>query len=254
MQHLNLNILEPLYLDNNTTNNLFLARHKNEQYLVKTYSGDKKSLKQQTEAQFLTHWANEGFPVPKLFNATINIASNSPFLVLEYIEGQTLMHFLKDSSISREIKVQTLSAIFKSNANRHKIALQNQDHRLVHHDLNSGNILIKDKRSFFYIDFEGSFADSKRNKNIQDKISIEVAKLVRWSARDMGRENLSAILELMLGAYKGTEVPSSIVKRIHNRSFQYIHRWKDKRKKKKLPDEITKYDIANELKRLLNTR
>lgn len=245
--------LEPLILDHKTTNKLFIAQDNNKQYLIKTYSGDNKELRKQAESKRITIWEKHGLPVPRVYDANINFKPNTPYLVIEFINGKTLKELLKDPCYSIEKKLSILSLIFKANAHRHRVATQHCDSRLIHHDLNSGNLIVNANK-FTFIDFEGSFSKTNSINDIQDKVAIEVAKLIRWAAMDMGKRNLKKILEAMIIAYKDTNTPEIIINRIHNRPFQFIHRWKDKQKKSKHPHEVTKYDIADTLKTTINSQ
>jgi len=104
--------------------------------------------------------------------------------------------------------------------------------------------------NFYYIDFEGSFTLDNDLIKIKTNISIEVAKLVRWATRDLGAHHLNAVLECMMIAYGKTSIPDLIVNRVCNKPFQFIHRWKDKKKKEKNAADVTKYDIADAIKQL----
>jgi len=80
----------------------------------------------------------------------------------------------------------------------------------------------------------------------------EMAKFCRWVARDMGRDHIDAVVRIMADAYKDQKyLLLKIIHRPTQRTFQAVHRWRDLRKIKRYPTEVTKYDIADILQFLL---
>ena len=241
--------LKPLVSSTETTNQIFIIGDSENQRLVKKYRGDQPTQRYATELSRLTYWRNSGYPVPRVISETIE-AEQPPYLVLEYIDGQDLGSYLRDQSIQLSIKLETLAAIFQANASRHQRVLDDQDSELLHHDINTGNILINDN-GFYFIDFEARMKVPDQKDSLIDLIGIEVAKLIRWSARDLGRAHLADVVGLMLAAYKSPAIANGIIHRVYGRALQPLHRWKDRRKKKNHPEEVSKYDIADTLFKLI---
>jgi len=212
-------------------------------YLVKKYRGENPVERQQMEMLRIECWHKAGFPVPNVYDKIIE-GESEPYLVMEYIEGQTLGMYLRDQEVTATDKLTLLSRLFSHNMERHRLVLNNADVRFIHHDPNTGNILLRGSE-FFFIDFEAGPKKLTSATNVSDLIGIEVAKFIRWSARDLGRNYLQDVLKLMMDIYSDTLIPKSIVNRVHGVPFQVLHRWKDKRKKARCPSNITKYDIAD---------
>ncbi len=83
-------------------------------------------------------------------------------------------------------------------------------------------------------------------------MAIELAKLLRWTVRDVGREHLPSVIQLTVETYgNDNSILTSLVETVCGRPLQPIHRYKDYRKKAKMPNEVTKYDIADGLSSVL---
>lgn len=239
--------LDPLPLVVDTTNQLFVTGPADKRQLVKRYRGANQSIRLATEKSRLAYWRAAGYPVPKIYENTTPAPRHQ--LVMEFIDGQDLGAYLRDATVALPEKLEMLKALFQANAKRHSQVLKEQDSELLHHDFNTGNILL-DHGRFVFIDFESRMKVPGSVEQLVDMVGIEVAKLIRWSARDIGRAHLGKVIDLMLCAYGSTAVPDSIVRRVHGRKMQSFHRWKDRKKKRQFPDDVSKYDIADTLRSL----
>ncbi len=239
--------LLPYKLFRSTSNNkLYLVSPEDKTFLLKCYYGPRAQERKNSEFQTLQFWRDNEYPVPKCYDLEITDIVG-PYLVMDYLPGTCLGEYLADPEVPVEKKLEKIGEIFRNNFVRHSKALKKKEPRLVHNDANTGNIVVSSD-GCYYIDFEGSV----KKGPLDDMVCREMAKLCRWVARDMGRDSLEAVVGNMVKAYQEKEeLLRRIVELTIGRPFQIIHRLRDLRKKKANPGDVTKYDIADTLKKAL---
>ena len=229
-----------------TTNNLYRWTAPNEPWLVKVYRGPSARERCLCERELLQLWHGHGLAVPAVHTRVFPQLAGLHYLVMTELVGLDLSALLQ-SPDAPHVKLDCLAKVFRANRRRHELALSCRDIRLIHPDLNSRNVLICDGQPW-HIDLESVC----RGATLTDSIAIEIAKLCRWVARDMGRAWLDDAVRLLLECYAGQEwLLSRIIDRTSARSFQFIHRWRDRTFKAAFPDEVTKYDVSDCLRRRL---
>ena len=239
--------LKPLTTFRKTTNRLYLLVDAG-QYLVKCYPGPDGAARRERERAMLDRWREAGFNVPEVCERTIPDLPE-PRLVTRFIEGVSLRELLCCDERERAEKLDTVSRVFEDLARRHRMAVSRDDPLLVHHDPNTGNILCGPD-GFTFIDFE---APPHKGRSAAEAASIEAATTCRWIARDQGVAFIEETARLMVAAYAGQEsLMRRIVERTHGRAFQFVHRRRDRARKRAHPGEVTKYDIADAVSHLIN--
>lgn len=239
--------LAPLQTFRASTNRAWLLEEEGRRWLVKNYRGERAAQRRDLEARRLILWAKHGFRVPKLEDRTVEELQTEPHVVMEFIEGPTLQEALKDPHQTKDHRLNRLQRVLAENRRRHELVQQLHEPALLHHDPNTSNLLCLPDGSCCFIDFEAEA------EGWQDEfVAIEIAKLFRWAARDLGRPDIDAVGALVVEAYAGRkEWLTAIVQRTVKRPLQFLHRWQDERRKKKAPGDVTKYDVADSLARLL---
>ena len=240
--------IEPISTLRNTSNELSKLTEGENTWLLKRYQGKDSLSHRENEEARLRAWLAGGYPVPEI--ADLNLPSEQqPYLVIQWLEGESLGEFLTSDEIPDPEKLERLQRIIAQFHSRHKYVQQHQDLAFIHHDPNTGNIFLT-QDSDYYIDFEEIV--SQGSKSITDLKAIELAKLIRWSARDMGRENLPDILRLTVEIYgEDSEIIATLIDRVYRQPLQFFQRYKDRRKKIANVHEITKYDLADGFTRVL---
>lgn len=229
-----------------TDSRLYIAEIDSRKWLVKVYANAQQQLRRDLEHSKLLHWRERAFPVPQLLDVALEGIAQ-PHLVMEYVEGVGLGDYLKNPGIAWPEKKKTLDRILRSNARRHILVSQDHDVLLIHSDPNTDNILLQERGEYFYIDFEhpGSV------KDIETAVAAEVATFIRRVLNDVGAEFTEEVVELLLRAY---EHDATLLARIESltlaRPFQLVHRFRDRKKKRKNPGLITRYDVADAIYRL----
>ena len=238
--------LSPLETFRETTNMLYTLVDGDEKYLVKCYCGPDSLVRLRQERLMLTRWRRAGFHVPEVHDIEVS-GVPEPYLVTSFVEGPSLREYLSNNGCVIDEKLETLQRLFGELARRHELAVHASDPNLVHHDPSSENI-IHAKNGFYFIDFE---TPVEKSRSVLGPACIEVATTSRWIVRDLGIESLEEVLKLVVAAYKGQEsLLRLIVDRTTGRPFQFYHRWKNRKRKRSYPGEVTKYDIADGLAKL----
>jgi tRNA A-37 threonylcarbamoyl transferase component Bud32 len=239
--------LAPLQTFRASTNRAWLLEEEGKRWLVKNYIGEHAEQRRDCETRRLTLWAHHGFRVPILENRTVNELKGEPHVVMEFIEGPTVQEVLRDMGQSKDNRLRRLRSVLAENRRRHGLVQELHEPGLLHHDPNTSNLLCLADGSCCFIDFEAEVAGWQI-----EFIAIEIAKLFRWAARDLGRPDIDSVGALMVEAYADRkEWLKAIVQRTVERPLQFLHRWQDDRRKMKSPGEVTKYDVADCLARLL---
>jgi hypothetical protein len=241
--------LTPLNTFHDTTNHLFILCADEKELLVKCYTGPHAVERWQLEKTVLTLWYRRQYPVPRCHPIRVPGLAE-PYLVMDYLKGICISEFLSDKSVPQDKKLKTLKRIFQNNLIRHEQALALNDPRLVQYDANTGNIVIT-ASGCFHVDFE----TPPKNRPITDLVCKEIAKFCRWAVRDMGRDSLSEVVTIVREVYhQHLGLLERIIALPTHRPFQFFHRFRDARKKKRYPGEVTKYDIADGLKHSLGAK
>lgn len=235
--------LQPLKTFRTSTNRASLLVIDGQKWLVKQYAGSRQKERRDWEEHTLRVWSEAGFPVPRTSSLTLPELSDTPYLIMEFIDGPTLQEYLKREDVGRDEKVAILSRIYRENCRRQAKAMSEQEPALFHPDANTSNVILADN-GFRFIDFETAIDLSR----INEMAAIETAKFSRWSARDIGRDALPELMTHLVDAYQDQlSVLRQIIRRTNGRTFQFFHRWQDRKRKRKHPAEVTKYDIADTL-------
>lgn len=241
--------LQPLQTSRVSTNHAGVLQLDGQTYLIKRYAGGNPRERLECEKLSLGLWADAGFKVPALSSLEIPELRGMYYLAIAFLNGPTLQDLLKNTAVRIEEKWELLSSILADNCRRQCRAIAQQEPRLLHPDPNSSNIICVG-REYYFIDFETTVPPG----NLEDAAAVETAKFIRWTARDLGIVHLSELARRAVAAYgDNPDTLRRIVKRTCDRPFQWFHRWQDRRRKQRLPLEVTKYDIAHALAVALQT-
>ena len=239
--------LQPLKTFRASSNQASLLQYEGRTFLVKRYAGTHPQERRNCEEQALQAWGRAGFNVPQLAALDLPELRHIPHLAMTYLAGSTLQEYLQKPGPSMAAKLALLTRIFEANCRRHLLACRQQQPELLHPDPNSSNVLLVHDE-FFFIDFETKVA----TRPLEEAAAIEAAKFCRWTARDLGSASLPEVVERMVAAYRAQPgLLRRIVSRTCERPFQFFHRWQDRRRKQRQPQEVTKYDIADALAQAL---
>jgi tRNA A-37 threonylcarbamoyl transferase component Bud32 len=229
------------------TNEVFLLRHGGRELLAKCYRGEHPQARCDYERTTLQLWATLSLPVPRVWDIDVPELRGAPYLITDYLGRLTLQEWLQDQAVPEAAKLSFLARIFTENHRRHRLAVERNEPRLIHADPNSSNIL-RAQEKFYFIDFErpAAFAD------LAEAAAVELGKFCRWTVRDFGVAQLEPVMQLLVEAYAGDKhLLRLFIERTCARPFQALHRWRDRRRKINHPGDVTKYDLADALLRLL---
>lgn len=195
------------------------------------------------ERKILGHWAASGFAVPRLLDVDIERLAHRIFLVMEHLEGCSVGELLRQERSPEAARWALVDMIFDEMSARHRRALQSNDASLAHLDANTGNVILCQRR-LYRVDFESSFPGVP----VIDLLAREVFKLCRWIVRDMGRSTLGEVIERLMCRYRPARpILEMGVERTRGRAFSWWHRRRDRVRKRRNPETVTKYDLCDRI-------
>ena len=230
-----------------TTNDFFVLTADEDKYLVKLYRGPSAQQRRDQERRRLHQWTGNGYLAPRVNDIVVPELRDESYLVMSFIEGISLREYLCRDNNDRGKKWNCLKTFFQQNSLRHQRAIKENNPDLLHYDANTGNVICA-ADGFYFIDFE----TIDPHHNVVESTAVEAATMCRWIVRDLGRTSLDKVVEIMASSYQNQQdLLQIIVQRTTARPGQFYHRWRDRQRKRKNPQEITKYDIADVLAKIL---
>ncbi|HZV61756.1 MAG TPA: hypothetical protein VFF75_05020 [Methylophilaceae bacterium] len=228
-----------------TDSQLFLKEVDGNKLLVKAYLNEDKFARRNLEIAKSRRWRNLGFVVPEILNIRCDELAE-PHIVMRYIPGMRLSEYLKDKGVATEEKLNTLKSVFDKNYMRHDLALSNQDLLLIHTDPNTDNIILG-QGVIWFIDFE----HISKTQDVLTGVGKEVTTFARRVIKDIGIERTDEVIHALLQAYQFNNVIMSKVEELtFERPFQFVHRLKHRLRKRTQPGLVTRYDIADAVRKL----
>ena len=229
------------------TNALYRLLAPGQPRLVKVYLGRQAETRRDRERATLLVWQEAGLKVPEVFEHPLE-GLDHPYLVMTHLSGQALGSALRCPRTDLSSKLTVWQDVLATMRRRHDLAIRENQASLVHPDPNTGNVILTETGVFF-VDLEKGVRDGE----VRTAAAIEIAQLSRWVIRDLGIQHCRRVLHAVVDAYRGhEELLELICRRVHDRPLQFYHRWKDRHKKTRRRDEVTKYDVANALRPLLS--
>lgn len=146
--------------------------------------GVRPHQRRETEREGLTLWASEGFDVPAIFDAAPPVsAAGQPVLWLEFLRGRRLFELVRDTRVSETEKERLVARLARSQALRHRRALELNQPLLVHEHPTAKHVLVVGSR-LVTIDLEGAYAPSYP---VLYAVARELAGFLRSLWRERGQ-------------------------------------------------------------------
>ena len=196
------------------------------------------SRRRDFEKDILRHWNDHGYHVPAFVENPFHRLSHLPVLTTRYIKGVTIRDLLRSERVKTAEKEKQLAVLFRDTGERHRVALRSGDNRLFHIDANTRNVILAED-TLYHCDFEMG----RPWESPVQCAAREVLKLLISLIEDMGTSCAEPVCRTFRGVYTEKTVYTGIAKGITGRPFQGIHRFNDRRKKKREPGRVTLYDI-----------
>ena len=201
------------------------------------------------ESECIQLWHTKGFNAPSIKTVPTQSRPKLPHIGLGVVDGTRLDHLLADKNISTNDKFEFITNTYKEMRQRHCIALFEQNHRLIHYDANLRNFIIA-KGAPVHIDFEMGHL----NEDINTSAAREVKKFTLQVMNALERENADQVIQLLMRHYNITGIILRMIQEEFERPFINWHLKRDRRKKQKKPQLITKIDVAQQLKAYLYSK
>ena len=212
---------------------------------------DRRSVERRDfERSVLTLWAKYGFRVAEEARLPVRESVARPVLVTKWVKGPTLGEALRAPGMSIDAKFKVVAEVLADMFRRHGIALELGEPRLVHFDCNTGNIILS-REGPVHIDFEMG----RLWAPVERSAGEELAKFIRWAARDIGRTSLGAVAGLAAGQYSARrDIVDGIIERALGRVFGFWHDGRDRAKHAADPGDVTIMDVARALQETIGNR
>lgn len=147
-----------------------------------------------SEVQAMVLMGTEDINIPRIFDAYYDEKSSILYIVMEWINGQTLSENMKCPERQFLQWMIDLCEILERMERR----------KLAHKDIKPDNIMITDRRNLYLIDFNISIGVSNLMEGSQDYKAPEMAGRVKY----MGREKVDMFaIGVMLYEYYAGKVP-----------------------------------------------
>ncbi|MCX7427873.1 MAG: phosphotransferase [Planctomycetia bacterium] len=229
------------------TNDLYLLYVADGTTVLKFYRGSDPWRRRTRERAMLELWNQHGINVPKLRALTLPRVSR-PYLAMSFVPGPSLRERLRGKDGAEVEKLALLDRVYREMRRRHELAIEAKEPRLIHPDCNTGNVILSENRVVWIdLECEGRFAD------VIDGAAAEICKFTRWVVRDLSIDSLARVCEVLCGAYCGLEVLLEYARhRTCCRPLQFLHRWRNRRRKLVAPAQVTTYDVVDGVDRTLS--
>jgi len=238
--------LQPLPGSGTTTNDLRALATADGRKVLKVYRTRDRWRRSMQERAVLEVWRRHGFRVPEVYDLRLPRVPQ-PYLVMEWVSGITLQDLLRSAGYSPQQKLDVLDRVYAEMQRRHEMAFASGELRLVHPDPNTGNVILA-AGAAVWLDLE----DEARSRDVAVAAAAEIVKLTCWAVSDWSIDYIEPICQRLRHAYRGREGLLALLwRRTCERPFQFIHRWLDRRRKRAVPGIVTKYDIADALRPIL---
>lgn len=191
-----------IYLDVVDGQNVIVKERIAKNYRIKQLDEKLRKLRTRKEVKLLTEVRKLGVPTPKI----LHVDENTHKIIMENIVGNRLKEHLNSIPIG-ELKwtcLQLGKQIGKMHSNN-----------IVHGDLTTSNMILKDEKIYF-IDFSlGEFTQRVENKAVDMKVLKEMIKSTHFKVFD---EAWSSILMGYEESYKDANVVFNQLKEVEKRA------------------------------------
>ncbi|MDF1660768.1 MAG: phosphotransferase [Planctomycetota bacterium] len=155
----------------------------------------------ETEALALKLWSENGFRVPQVVESLEQFHIQfAPMLLMEFIEGETLHHFLTSPRPREAQKLDAVEALGALHGRRHKRALELKEPLLIQEHSTTKHILMNDSELITF-DLEHGFANSYP---VLSAMTEELSSTTRSLIRDL--PNNPEVLKRYVAGYAGTDL------------------------------------------------
>lgn len=176
-------------------------------YRIKQLDDELRKLRTRKEVKLITEVRKLGIPTPKIFH----VDEKNHKIIMEYVRGQRLKEHLNSVSLD-EIK----SISFKLGKQTGKLHANN----IVHGDLTTSNMILKDDEIYFIDLSLGGFTQRIEEKGVDMKLLKEAIKSTHFKNFNEIWDN---ILKGYGEAYKGADSVLNQLKEIEKR-VRYANR------------------------------
>ncbi len=184
-----------------------------------------------TEREMIALWARSGVDVPRDLSSDFSHLSGPKTLVLEYVEGDLLVHRLADTSLSRRAQGELFGSFIEGWAKRHCLALEQNEPGLIQEHGSLWHVIVSGSR-FVTIDLENAYQASKK---LTPLLYREIAAYTRSLQRGRYGDGFDYFLSILVEAYPERDrLRETVNYYLHHpnpvrRSVWRMDRWRDQK-------------------------
>lgn len=151
-----------------------------------------------TEKRVLQTWRRHGFDVFHEPDDFLPLKIAPPYLVLEYINGRTLLSYFSDPQIEKKDKIETLKRFIPEWGRRHHLAMKHKNRLLIQEHPSFKHVYMNQDGRLIFFDFETVFTDRHSLASI---VGREIAGYVRSLYKVIAPEDFDDFLDILVRAY-----------------------------------------------------
>jgi hypothetical protein len=161
-------------------------------------TGYTAASRMRTESRCLRLWREAGFDVPALEAAPKGFPRlPAPFLLMEFIPGQSLLHVLTDTKAPQTARDGLFMRCMEDLSARHDVALEHREAALLQEHPALDHVLVTESRR---VTFDLEVAYTTRH-GVADCVTGEIAGLIRSLLKTVSPAEARHYVQLMADAY-----------------------------------------------------
>ena len=198
------------------------------------------------ERECLELWSENGFRVFKTFDDVEVRAPQCPpggHMLFEYVDAPRMVHYLPDDSIDLEDRFHTYRRFLKVWSDRHDLAIEQKEPRLVHENGDFKHVYIMEDGDFLWFDFEMVY---RNPAHVEYYVAHEILQYLWQILRQLSPAVGERLLDETVAAYPNQKRLASLFRFFHNNpnAIHRLARALDRRFSKRAQKPTSKYNVA----------
>ena len=156
----------------------------------------------ETEKRVLETWRTHGFDVFEPVEHPDFMGMKEPYLVLEYVQGQTLLSYFADPHVGRGEKITMLRRFLPSWGRRHHLALKSGNRLFIQEHPSFKHVFVNEAGRLIFFDFETVY---QAPHSLRSLIGREIAGYLRSLYKVTPSDEFPGFLDVIIREYPHRE-------------------------------------------------
>jgi hypothetical protein len=156
----------------------------------------------ETEKSVLKTWREHGFDVFERLEDKDFIRTERPYIVLEYVQGQTLLSYFADPHIAQAEKAAMLRHFLPEWGRRHQLAMKTGNRLLIQEHPSFKHVFVSESGRLIFFDFETVY---QAPHSLPSLIGREIAGYVRSLYKVTPPDAFGGFLDIIIQEYPHRE-------------------------------------------------